>query len=591
MRRRRVLPALLSIFIFLAILSGKDMEVTAADGTNANRMNVVFVLDQSGSMYKTDRAGLRYDAMDLFLGLATEDGNYMGAVVFNEEIALQKDIIPLNGRDNKNALSQSIRAVSCQGDTDIGKAIEVAARMLKESGNPELASAIILLSDGNTDLGGDHAGLKTSLESRENAIGIARENDCKIYSICLNADGTADTAELEELSDATGGTCVAVEGAEDLKAVFNQFYDMIYSTETIELGQLIIPQSGKAEVAFDIPGIGVEEANIIISTLHADTSYRLFRPDGTAYTKAELDRMKITASTFSVLKIQNPDSGQWKLIVEGIPGDNVTIEMVCNLDLALAQTIDRDERQDVLITAQLSNMGVTITEEEIYKQYPIYVVIASAGTDESEEYKMAIQNGRAEYVLVSSPETEYEIYSYCDVDGIRVTSQKEQVQTRQETQRNESVEGESIISRKWIEIQQIVPAVLAGVVVIVIMGLIISIIRKTNLLIRGRLHIIPFYDGVTYTAETYDGVKGKMRFDRYIHIREDVGIDRRHTYFIHGETNDCIYLVSKKGYYTDTDPDRRSRRIRLDGEMPVEISNDMEFFRGIKVTYIPDDIR
>lgn len=53
MERKRILPALLAVFIFLAVRSEKDIQVMAADGTNANRMNVVFVLDQSGSMYQT----------------------------------------------------------------------------------------------------------------------------------------------------------------------------------------------------------------------------------------------------------------------------------------------------------------------------------------------------------------------------------------------------------------------------------------------------------------------------------------------------------------------------------------------------------
>ena len=56
----------------------------AEENTSANRFNVVFVIDASGSMNNTDSAKWRFEAMDLFLGLATDEGNRIGAVVFND---------------------------------------------------------------------------------------------------------------------------------------------------------------------------------------------------------------------------------------------------------------------------------------------------------------------------------------------------------------------------------------------------------------------------------------------------------------------------------------------------------------------------
>lgn len=49
-----------------------------------------------------------------------------------------------------------------------------------------------------------------------------------------------------------------VKSADDLKEVFSQFYNIIYSTETIVLGDIVIPDNGETEIPFDIPRIGVE---------------------------------------------------------------------------------------------------------------------------------------------------------------------------------------------------------------------------------------------------------------------------------------------------------------------------------------------
>ena len=77
-----------------------------------------------------------------------------------------------------------------------------------------------------------------------------------------------------------------VKSAEDLKEVFNQFYNIIYSTETINIADTVIPENGELEVPFTIPAMGVEEANIIINTLNPDTTYNLLNPDGYGYIQA-----------------------------------------------------------------------------------------------------------------------------------------------------------------------------------------------------------------------------------------------------------------------------------------------------------------
>ena len=89
---KRMAADILAIVLAIAF-SGKNAEtVMAASDDGANRMNVVFVLDESGSMSGSDANELRYEAVDLFLGIATDTGNYMGAVSFDDTIVLQENI-------------------------------------------------------------------------------------------------------------------------------------------------------------------------------------------------------------------------------------------------------------------------------------------------------------------------------------------------------------------------------------------------------------------------------------------------------------------------------------------------------------------
>lgn len=666
---KRLITTILVLGSMMALLLSYPAAASAEEADDANRMNVVFVLDESGSMAKTDSEGLRYEAMDLFLGLSTESGNYMGAVVFDTDIILQEEIRQINGADSKRELSDSVRSAYSNGDTNIGKGIETATQMLEQQGNRELTSAVILLSDGNTDLKSQSA-YEASEQSKINAIQTAQENGYPIYCICLNADGTADPAELEGIAAATGGTCVEVRNAEDLKTVFNQFYDMIYSTETVVLGDIVIPESGEESVSFQIPRIGVEEANIIISTLNLDTSYTLMRPDGNVYTEEELNSMRISAKTFSVIKIQTPQEGWWSLNVRGIPGDNVKVEMVYNADLSLRAVINGGDMEFTVETpvdvyAQLVDCGKIITDQTIYQDYPIYMVKEySSGYIEESEMKAGEQG--AEWILSVPSDGTVQVYFYCQIDNKRVESETFQISatntapkvlespiyitrlvwpfSKEEiclemqdyvtdaedsrlsyrlvnpdlgddavylvaenlyiniekvgrggevSVRAEDSQGAVGYIRIIIKTIAILPILFAVIFIFVVLTAALLITRKikeNNKMIRGKVLIEPYTEDGHLTSSTSEGIRGKMYIGRCIINYENLGLDIKNTYFAAGDKNGrYIYLISKKGYYTEKNPEQKEKRIRLEGEMEVNISSDVEFTRGICVTYIPDD--
>lgn len=404
------------------------LPVSAASSSAANNMNVVFVLDGSGSMFTTDKDQLRFEALELFLGLSTESGNYMGAVVFDDTIILKQDLMPINDRAAKSSLAGEVRNAVSKGDTDIGGAVLEAVRMLKQSGNPDLPSAVILLSDGNTDLPKDKTGKKLAESEHRKAAAIdyARKKEISIHSVCLNANGKAKREELQEISDATGGTCVEVKRAKDLKEVFNQFYNIIYSTKTINLVDTQIPKSGELKVPFSIPVIGVKEANIIINTLNPDTSYNLFNPKGYGYTRAELSQMAIQAKTFTVIKIQKPQSGDWELVVRGARKDQVKIDMVYNTDLSMqleAKPVQsQGQKQLWELSAQVWNDGEAVTQKEVYKNYPFWITVTDKTTGNSEKLDLAADGTKS----IAEYETEgygkYKLQAFCEVDDMKVKS-------------------------------------------------------------------------------------------------------------------------------------------------------------------------
>lgn len=395
---------LFQICVVVFLLSVAVCHVYAAEAKyHAKRFNVVFVIDASGSMKDTDPYNWRFDAINLFLGLSANEGNNIGAIIFNDGIVDEIAMEELSGNSEKTAFSDNLRAEPVSGNTNIGTALLEAVKMMDKYGNRELPSAIILLTDGNTDLGSADE-YQQAEEDKNQAIEAAATNHYSVYSVCLNKDGSADTSEMKELSEDSERTYEEVRKAEDLKGVFMKFYNMIYGTETITLLDTAIPESGDCEEEFDVPLFGVEEVNIIISTLDSQTQYEIKPPQREALTAEELSETKISAGTFSVIKIIDPDPGVWKIIVRGIPGDNIKITMVYNSDYQVrleneGETLNKDLGEIINLEACLSIGDEQISDAQVYQEYPAVLLVSVDGEPQRVDMNAQADEYTAEYKL------------------------------------------------------------------------------------------------------------------------------------------------------------------------------------------------
>lgn len=385
-----------------------------AEGGTANRFNVVLVIDGSGSMKSTDPDGWRYEAIDEFLSLLSNSGNNVGAVVFNHDILQQLDLNDLQGMDGKKALSKSLKNTQVEGDTNIGKAVELAATMLTEQGNSSMQSAIILLSDGVTDFGstGDKGGKKKkkAKQSRNNAIETCTQHGYPIYSVCLNKDGVNDTTEIADLAAATpGGIFMEINKAEDLKEVMEQFHAMIYGSSAQNLFDDKIPENGIIEKPFTIPVVGVEEANIIITNKKNLSEIVLTKPDGSVLSQADLNNIMMEGSTFTVIKLETPTPGAWMFSAKGVPGTYVKIDMVCNSNFGVDSEVENIKDsyivgEDVNIRATLNVDGNTVKDKTVYATFEAKIILTNLATNESMEEQMQKLDDGYTYVYKSQTE-------------------------------------------------------------------------------------------------------------------------------------------------------------------------------------------
>ena len=327
----------LLLIIFL-IASSMWLAVFAdSDDTTTNRFNIVFVNDESGSMTFSDEQKFRYEAIRRFVALMAQEGNRVGSVSFNEAIVDTVEMTDIEGFDDKNNFVDHISQFSPEGNygmTNIGLAIKTAVELLDSGRNTELPSIIILLTDGDTQMPTDKE-KEVSLEQKADAIEAARQAGYSIYSICLG--GGAHEKELEQISAATGGEFEVVRDAADLEDVQMMFYKIIFKAMTDDATLTTIGSDGKAVQSFDVPGIGVEELNIIIEGEMTDCT--LADPNGRVYSGAELDKITMLGKDFRLIKVTDPIGGKWTATVYGDAGVSIKFKPLYNSSFYLSTSM------------------------------------------------------------------------------------------------------------------------------------------------------------------------------------------------------------------------------------------------------------
>ena len=416
---RRILCLVLACLLLAApVFAEGEMNRTG------KRYNVVFVTDESGSMKYTDTKKLRYDAIHRFVALMAQHGNYLGSVTFDDELRPSYPLRAIDGFGDKEAFMDHIRSFDPKGDTNIGLALEEAVKLLDAAQDNENPSAIILLSDGNTDLKSQEA-MDKSLDQKAEAIEQARQKGYCIYTICLNSNGAANAAELQQIAQATGGEFREVKSAEDLETIQTMYYQMIFGAIEGDEEDLHIGQEGFAEKKFTVPGIGVEELNVLLEG--SARRYTLTDPEGYSYTEAELEQMCMHGDGYTVLKVEEPRGGDWIVRVYGEPGTQISFRLLYNSDFYVTTglTPAQDYKLDQVVRFSLvvNDRNGPITDPEKYDGFEAWLQLTVNGQERTEP--MVLGEGGYHYDQRLTEEGTYK--ARMQVTSGKYTEQSDQV--------------------------------------------------------------------------------------------------------------------------------------------------------------------
>ncbi|MCW8933932.1 MAG: VWA domain-containing protein [Gammaproteobacteria bacterium] len=266
-------------------------------------LDTVVIMDSSGSMKQTDPKQLRKPAAKLFISLL-DNQDRLSVVSFSSKAW---PITYLTQLESDKQLNQALRAtdkISHKGMyTNIHSAIAKGIEFLKESDQINREPIIILMSDGQMDVGNKEQSAQLREKIFEDLLPQLIEHNIKIYSIAFTE--ASDQELLQEVADATDGRYALAASDDVLHKVFSKIFEQTKQPDMLPLNEnkFIVDAS-------------INEITIIANKASENSQIYLQPPGGEKINSTfKSEKVKWFVSTsFDMITIQKPDEGEWKIL-------------------------------------------------------------------------------------------------------------------------------------------------------------------------------------------------------------------------------------------------------------------------------------
>ncbi len=361
---------------------GSEKEEEAAEPANDGQMNldVVFVLDASGSMTKSDPKKIAIDAYRLFVDLLDESCG-IGYVVYTHEIIDKSDIVDISDKEALEATKTKMASIKydLDGFTDIALGLTEAKDILtsKKYKDDHRQKVIILLTDGNTALPKGGRTLDESNDEMDATLMTLYDRKIPVYSIGLNYNGKMKAEELEKISGETDGVNYETKSSEDLVGIFSDIFAHIYQLDG-EVKEII---DGNVDIS--VADNSVFTVSIIIRSRFTleELAPKLTDPFGKDVSLKDNEDIKVTSTgSYVMIKIFYPEEGDWNLHLEKVDNSNCTVTQMDYYSIFIAQEVKSVVRTDdeIMITATVKNKEGIVDDKRLLDTLRLKATVKSS---------------------------------------------------------------------------------------------------------------------------------------------------------------------------------------------------------------------
>uniref|UniRef100_I3KAS8 Inter-alpha-trypsin inhibitor heavy chain 3 n=1 Tax=Oreochromis niloticus TaxID=8128 RepID=I3KAS8_ORENI len=227
--------------------------------------NVVFVIDQSGSMHGRKIEQTRTALVHILNDLAEDD--HFGLITFDDRISYWKrELVQANSKNLESAKNFA-RNIQDRGSTDINKAVLQGARMLNAHNREGSASILILLTDGDPTSG------VTNLEKIQSNVRQAIAGKFPLY--CLGFGFDVNFNFLEKMSLQNNGVARRIYEDSDADLQLKGFYEEVATPLLTDVTMIYVGGTNLTQTNFSHYYNGSE---IVVAGEITDNNIETFTP-------------------------------------------------------------------------------------------------------------------------------------------------------------------------------------------------------------------------------------------------------------------------------------------------------------------------
>jgi uncharacterized protein YegL len=295
---RKLITCILCVVISLNIFSPASIALA----NSSEKLTVILVLDNSGSMKNSDPDNLRFTGVQIILRLL-DPGDKFGLVLFSTQAHILTGGLDIAGKTSLEEMSFFKELISSKADgyTDINAALQKTAGLISTTTQENEKVVIVLLTDGKPEIQNPYP------EYERETLELASTLDVPVMAIALTQ--SSQTSFLSELVQVTNGTLVYANDSSDLIGAFMQVLGEIKDRTVVGGKRSTTP----ADLEID-PSLApyIDSATFIVAKSET-LSVQMLNSDG-----SEVGIESLKFPRFTYVTLENPVGGMYAFRPQGM---------------------------------------------------------------------------------------------------------------------------------------------------------------------------------------------------------------------------------------------------------------------------------
>jgi Mg-chelatase subunit ChlD len=245
---------LITVFIFFVLFftvqarsgQGQDKNGTVqGDSQNRNqKLDIVLVLDNSGSMNKNDPEFLAKDVVTNFL-IEIGEGVRLGMIIFDQKVELLEPLVDMTNSEARAGFLKSLNRLNYSGRfSDSPAAIERAIYELKNRGRKDAHKSIVFLTDGIVDTGDKSRDYEKEKWMKQDLAQDSRKAGIRISGIAFS--NNADFSTIQALAFKTDGEYFRAGNVADIHHAVKKIYGVVTKPPSRPAAQVAVTKTAVA---------------------------------------------------------------------------------------------------------------------------------------------------------------------------------------------------------------------------------------------------------------------------------------------------------------------------------------------------------